>query len=335
MPRKNRTPRKKGKGHEKPCVICGETRETVDAHFPKPNRLGGKKTILLCPTHHRLLDNGRLWKLDYQALWKHVSPRQFDAVDEFVEWACENQYPYCVSDLQRKFWYDESQRITRRLVIEETILGSPISALYAVEFGKAPFTVGAPHHAPGGTEKLPFGKESDENVGFLALDLAKLLQGKCVIAANYWYDVNKDVGDYLRYVENQRMDTFIEIHAHNGQKSSFDVEISCGSEKLSDKSEQLAKSVMDFVKDKSISGIDDEVWMSIKNISVQGEFSKLKYPATKTVSLRLVRRAQRIPYHIEISPRIRKNGDDRVPREGKALMQIIAGAIRKLHSLRC
>src|SRR5439155_22558580 len=49
-----------GKGGCKPCLICGEDRFTERAHFPTPDRHGGVETVSLCPTHHRLLDNGRL-----------------------------------------------------------------------------------------------------------------------------------------------------------------------------------------------------------------------------------------------------------------------------------
>ena len=48
-----------GKGGCKPCLICGEDRFTERAHFPTPDRHGGVETVSLCPTHHRLLDNGR------------------------------------------------------------------------------------------------------------------------------------------------------------------------------------------------------------------------------------------------------------------------------------
>ncbi len=54
-----------GKALCEPCLICGEDRYTERAHFPATNLHGGTETIRLCPTHHRLLEFGRLsdWEL--------------------------------------------------------------------------------------------------------------------------------------------------------------------------------------------------------------------------------------------------------------------------------
>lgn len=95
-----------GKGLGDPCLICGESRETENAHFPKSKRPGveGKETIPLCTTHHRLLDNGRLSKSEFEAIWQARFAKQFASVEEFVQWAYENCYDYSLKDLKKKFW---------------------------------------------------------------------------------------------------------------------------------------------------------------------------------------------------------------------------------------
>jgi len=63
-----------GKGKCEPCIICNEDRFTDGAHFPKPDRKGGTETISLCPTHHKLLDNGRLSIAELETIWKNKYP---------------------------------------------------------------------------------------------------------------------------------------------------------------------------------------------------------------------------------------------------------------------
>jgi hypothetical protein len=101
-----------GKGLDEPCLICKERRFTERAHFPKRKRPGeeGKETIPLCPTHHKLLDHGRLSKSEFEMIWQARFAKQFDSVEKFVEWAYENCYPYSVRDLERKFWRYEPER---------------------------------------------------------------------------------------------------------------------------------------------------------------------------------------------------------------------------------
>lgn len=97
-------PRSKGKGLDEPCLICGERRHIDRAHFPKRKNIGGKRTILLCPTHHELLDDGRLSKNEFEKIWLKKFKVKAGSVEEFVGWAYENCYQYNVDDLKRKFW---------------------------------------------------------------------------------------------------------------------------------------------------------------------------------------------------------------------------------------
>lgn len=101
-----------GKGLDDPCLICRERRFTERAHFPKRKRPGeeGKETIPLCPTHHRLLEYGRLSKIEYEKIWQEQYKKQFDSVERFIEWAYENCYPYNVNDLKKKFWQYNPKR---------------------------------------------------------------------------------------------------------------------------------------------------------------------------------------------------------------------------------
>jgi len=98
-----------GKGPGEPCLICEERRFTENAHFPKRKRLGeeGKETIPLCPTHHKLLEHGRLSKSEFEAIRQARFAGQFTSVEQFVEWAHDNCYPYSVEDMKNKFWLYE------------------------------------------------------------------------------------------------------------------------------------------------------------------------------------------------------------------------------------
>lgn len=101
---KKREPRVEGKGLLEPCLICNERRITEEAHFPSLKSKGGAKIIPLCPTHHRLLDFGRLSKKEFDIIQQKHYANRFNSVEEFVEWAYENCYNYNVDDLKRKFW---------------------------------------------------------------------------------------------------------------------------------------------------------------------------------------------------------------------------------------
>jgi len=98
--------RAKGKGLDEACLVCGEKRFTEWAHFPKRKRKGedGVETIPLCPTHHKLLDHGRLSKNEFEKIMQNGDYIRFDDVESFISWANANYYPYSVEDLKRKYW---------------------------------------------------------------------------------------------------------------------------------------------------------------------------------------------------------------------------------------
>jgi hypothetical protein len=96
--------RVKGKGLVDPCCICGENRVTDGAHFPKRQRDGGEITIPLCPTHHKLLDNGRISMREIERLRKNCFEDKFKTAEELIKWAHEEGYPYSLEVLKEKFW---------------------------------------------------------------------------------------------------------------------------------------------------------------------------------------------------------------------------------------
>lgn len=100
-----------GKGRVPPCVICGEDRFTEEAHFPNPKSNGGAKTIRLCPTHHKLLDNGRLSDWEFDTIWKKEFVSSANTLEEFVTWANGQGYPYSLGDIRnKKIWKQPATR---------------------------------------------------------------------------------------------------------------------------------------------------------------------------------------------------------------------------------
>jgi len=103
----------KGKGRLTPCVICGEDRVVDSAHFPSPKSVGGEKTIPLCPTHHNLLDEGRISLWELETIWKKEFHDQARTFEEFMTWANREGYPYTADNLKRKKIYAEEHSTTR------------------------------------------------------------------------------------------------------------------------------------------------------------------------------------------------------------------------------
>ena len=213
--------------------------------------------------------------------------------------------------------------------LKKTLKREEIRQLFRVKFGKKPYIIGAPHHTPGGVKYMPCKehKDGDENAGFLALTLAEHLRGQCIIASNYWLDANKTCNDYLLFIIQKQPKFLIEVHGHGGSANS-DIEISCGTDELTDKSEELARYVYDEIK---ILRKNGKVFWN--DVTVCGTFSKIKFKAQQTLSLSCARDCEIIPYHIEISPKFRIGEVDekdenkkfkKVPKEGEELMKIIA-----------
>ena len=96
--------RSPGKGLCEPCLVCGENRISEGAHFPTPARHGGTDMIPLCPTHHRLLDNGILSMSEWNEIKKKYP--QFVLVSDLIEWAHSKGHPYTREDTLNKKVYE-------------------------------------------------------------------------------------------------------------------------------------------------------------------------------------------------------------------------------------
>jgi hypothetical protein len=156
--------------------------------------------------------------------------------------------------------------------------------------------VGVPHHAPAGTPYLPCAEhsDSDENTGFLGRHLADRLDCCSIIACNYTIDANKHLhSDYSMRIAQWRPIVLIEIHGHGKVRSTYDVEISCGSAEFTTDSEDLATAINRKCAADA----------ALADVSVCGRFTDIYFKATKTLTITDTRW---LAYHIELSPRLRK-----------------------------
>ena len=161
---------------------------------------------------------------------------------------------------------------------------------------RSDIVVGVPHHAPAGVPFLPCPEhaDSDENTGYIGRYLAERLDCCSVIACNATVDPNKYLdSDYSLQIAAWRPSVLIEIHGHGKVRSRYDVEISCGSEELSNHSEALASSVNRRIATDA----------SFADLSVCGRFQDLYFRATKSLT---ITDARWLAYHIELSSRLRK-----------------------------
>jgi hypothetical protein len=170
------------------------------------------------------------------------------------------------------------------------------SLLIIEKRNRSDLVVGVPHHAPAGTPYLPCAEhsDSDENTGFVGRYLAARLDCSSIIACNTTIDPNKHLhSDYTMRIAEWRPRVLIEIHGHGKVRSTYDVEISCGSVEDSTHSEELAAAI----NRRRISDAD------LADLSVCGRFVDIYFKATKTLT---ITDARWLAYHIELSPRLRK-----------------------------
>jgi hypothetical protein len=67
-----------------------------------PQRKGGTETIALCPTHHRLLDNGRLSDSELKVIGEKCYSQLGMTYSQFIDWAYKRGYPYSLADMRSK-----------------------------------------------------------------------------------------------------------------------------------------------------------------------------------------------------------------------------------------
>ncbi len=180
----------------------------------------------------------------------------------------------------------------------EALLNDPTNSYLIYKPGNnKEILVAAPHHAPLGVQGLPCltHPTSDENTGWIAYHLAKLLDCGCLIAGNYFLDPNKHrTNDYFKKIESVMPTTLIEIHGHGSGSANYDIEISSGSREKSPLAERLA----DYLT-QAFSNNDH-----LKSYTIGGDFDRIHFRATKSITINT---DLWTAYHIELPQKIREN----------------------------
>lgn len=180
----------------------------------------------------------------------------------------------------------------------EALLNDPTNSYLIYHPGNnQEILVAAPHHAPLGVQQLPCltHPTSDENTGWIAYHLARLLDCGCLIAGNYFLDPNKHrTSDYYKKIESLMPTTLIEIHGHGSGAANYDIEISSGSRDKSHLAERLA----DYLKQAFFTH------NHLKNYTICGDFDRIHFRATKSIT---INNDLWKSYHIELPQKIREN----------------------------
>jgi hypothetical protein len=182
---------------------------------------------------------------------------------------------------------------------EKLLLDGTTSMLLVEKRKREDIVIGAPHHTPGGTPKMPCPDhtDGDENTGFIASRLAEILDVSSIIACNYHIDSNKTLSsDYSTLIKRWKPKYLIEIHGHGGKKAHYDIEISSGRA-----TKKRNKNSIKFAT--TLRGKMDK-YKELKTYTVSGDFGAIYYKATisKTITTNLW-----TPFHIELPPPIRKD----------------------------
>lgn len=180
----------------------------------------------------------------------------------------------------------------------EWLLNEPINSyLYYIPGTHEKILVAAPHHAPVEVSTLPCASHpsADENTGWIAYELASLLNCSCLIAGNYYLDSNKyKTTDYYRKIESLQPKTLFEIHGHGSVSAKFDIEISCGSREKSPLSQHLADQLTKAFASHP----------SLCNYTISGNFDQIHLRATKSLTINT---DEWTAYHIELPFKLRKD----------------------------
>lgn len=197
----------------------------------------------------------------------------------------------------------------------KTLLNSNEVNFFLVKQGENPnIVLAAVHHAPIGISKLPCDEHpaSDEAVGLLALQAAKLLKCTYVVASNYFRDPNKsDDTDYYKWLSRSKPFMLVEIHGHSSEKANFDVEISSG--------QQRKGASLDFAE--KLQGYIDHYQFKNK-YTVSGNYHQIHFKATKAVTINT---DAWLAFHIELCLDLRKND-----LEANMIAKCIAYSVKKI-----
>lgn len=187
--------------------------------------------------------------------------------------------------------------------------------LIVVEAESADLVIGVPHHAPLGMTYLPSPdqRDSDENAGYIGYQIAQTLHCACVIACNARFDPNKSTATpYYKTIAALQPRILVEIHGHSGEKTPFDIEISCGSLSNNALSRKLAAYLRNGLRGNPL----------FKEFKLSGDFGLIHYQATKTITINTERW---FGFHIELPKKIRASRELYEP-----FSAILADAIRQV-----
>lgn len=206
-------------------------------------------------------------------------------------------------------------------MIDQALNDKKTSILLMEQGERTDIVIGAPHHTLGGIEHMPCDehKPGDENTGFIARAVAKLLNASFIIACNYRIDPNKKLStDYARIIEKWAPKYLIEIHGHGGAKiSRNNVEISSGNIERNEISKKFA----------SILQAKFQTHADLKTFKVCGDFNNIYYKASESKTITC---DKWIPLHIELPPSIRKNKDNGLPDYFDAFNDFLAQSIKEI-----
>ncbi|HWQ46986.1 MAG TPA: hypothetical protein VN376_08970 [Longilinea sp.] len=187
--------------------------------------------------------------------------------------------------------------------------------LIVVSGGSSNLVIGVPHHAPLGVSYLPSldQRDSDENAGYIGYQIAQTLHCACVIACNARFDPNKsETTPYYKAIAAMQPRILVEIHGHSGDKTPFDIEISCGNLSNNSLSRKLAGYLRAGLRANPI----------FKEYKLSGDFDLIYYRASKTITINT---EQWIAFHVELPKKIRGSQEIYEP-----FSVILANAIRQV-----
>jgi hypothetical protein len=194
-----------------------------------------------------------------------------------------------------------------------------VTKLLKHENNNSNIVIGAPHHAVGGITKLPCSthEDSDENTGFIAWEISKLLKTHSVIECYAKVDPNKKLDtDYSKQIIRWKPKYLIEIHGHGGKNAGkHELQISSGSSERNKYSIKFA-------------GLLQKIFSANKELgkySVNGDFNSIYFQAKGTATITDERW---ISFHIELPPSLRINDKKELPNIAQKLINAIANTIK-------
>jgi len=175
------------------------------------------------------------------------------------------------------------------------ILSNPADMQLITTSRKREIVIAVPHHAPGGTTRLPCPEHpvSDENAGYLGHYIAEKLNASSVIACNYIFDPNKDLSsDYSRRIIEWSPQLLVEIHGHGGGKANYEIEVSAGHAAGNRWSIPFAESVA-----AGLNGLTE-----LSPVTISGNFEDIFFQATRS---RTISTDRWLALHIELPGKLR------------------------------